>query len=135
MTDIREVTYTDENGDPQNAYDYLLKDGNLAVPGGRYGSDTRDCADIAILLFVAFVHANGEDNIELLDDMMSQVVNSGDEVCWTILDNQAAFEGMTVTFTTGEVVPLNVYDYFDLEEIDYARELYATAYGGESATF
>lgn len=132
MTDIREVTYTDENGDPQNAYNYLMKDGNLAVPGGRYGSDTRDCAEIAILLFVVFVDANGEDSVDLLDDMMSQVVNDGDEVCWTILDNRHALEGLTEGV---EKLKLDPYAYFDQDEIDYARELYAVAYCGETATF
>lgn len=133
--DIHDVTYTDENGDPQNAYDYLMKDGNLGVPGGRYGSDTRDCADIAIMLFVIFINANGEDHVELLDGLMGTVVNSGDEVCWTILDSRHALEHLTVTFTTGEVVPLNPFDYFDDEEIEYARELYTAAYCGEPATF
>ena len=133
--DIRDVTYTDDNGDQQNAYDFLMKDGNLGVPGGRYGSDTRDCADIAIMLFVAYVNANGEDSVDLLDGMMSMVVNSHDEVCWTVLDNRHAYEGMTVTFTTGEVVPLNPFDYFDDEEIEYARELYEHAYCGEKARF
>jgi len=133
MTDIREVTYTDENGDPQNAYDYLLKDGNLAVPSGRYGRDTLDCADIAILLFVVMVDAGSEDSVDGLDGCMSMVVNSSDEVCWTILDNRHALEGLT---EGGEkMIKLDPYAYFDLEEIDYARELYAAAYCGESATF
>lgn len=133
--DIREVTYTDENGDPQNAWDYLLKDGNLGVPGGRYGNNTRDCAEIAILLFVVMVDATDDDSLDSLDGCMSQVVNSGDEVCWTVLDYRHAFEGMTVTFTTGEIVPLNPFDYFDEEEIEYARELYTAAYCGETPTF
>lgn len=132
MTDIREVTYTDENGDPQNAYNYLMKDGNLAVPGGRYGSDTRDCAEIAILLFVVFVDANGEDSVDLLDDMMSQVMNDDNKVCWTILDNRHALEGLTEGV---EKLKLDPYAYFDQDEIDYARELYAVAYCGETATF
>ena len=131
--DIRAVTYTDSNGDKQNAYDYLLKDGNLAVPGGRYGSDTRDCAEIAILLFLVLVDASGEDSIDALDGCMSDVVNGGDEVCWTILDNRHALEGLT---EGGEKqIKLDPYAYFDLEEIDYARELYSAAYGGESPTF
>lgn len=133
--DIREVTYTDDNGDPQNAYDYLMKDGNLAVPGGRYGSDTRDCADIAILLFVIQCDGGCEDSVDGLDGCMSMVVNSSDEVCWTILDNRHALEGLTIKLFNDVIVPLNPYDYFDVEEIDYARELYAAAYGGESATF
>src|SRR3954447_719808 len=29
---------------------FLMQDGNLAVPGGRYGSDTATCAPIAILM-------------------------------------------------------------------------------------
>lgn len=128
--DIREVTYTDENGDKQNAYDYLLKDGNLGVPGGRYGNNTRDCAEIAILLFVVLVNANGEDYIELLDGCMSQVVNSGDEVCWTILDNRHALEHLT----EGEI-KLDPFAYFDADEIEYARELYTAAYCGEPPTF
>ena len=130
--DIRAVTYTDSNGDKQNAYDYLLKDGNLAVPGGRYGSDTRDCAEIAILLFVVFVDANGEDSVDLLDDMMSQVMNDDNKVCWTILDNRHALEGLTEGV---EKLKLDPYAYFDQDEIDYARELYAVAYCGETATF
>lgn len=133
MTDIREVTYTDENGDPQNAYDYLLKDGNLAVPGGRYGSDTRDCAEIATLLFVIQCDGGCEDSVEGLDGCMSSVVNSSDEVCWSVLDNRHALEGLT---EGGEKkIPLNPFAYFDEDEIEYARELYAIAYNGEKASF
>ena len=133
MGDIRAVTYTDENGDPQNAYDYLMKDGNLAVPGGRYGSDTRDCAEIAILLHVIMVDAGSEDSVDGLDGCMSMVVNSSDEVCWSVLDNRHALEGLT---EGGEKkIPLNPFAYFDEDEIEYARELYAIAYNGEKASF
>lgn len=131
--DIREVTYTDENGDEQNAYDYLLKDGNLGVPGGRYGTHTDDCAEIAILLFLVHIHANGEDSIDLLDGCMSQVVNSGDEVCWTILDYQCAFDD--ITEGGDKKIKLNPFAYFEPDEIAYARELYTAAYCGETPNF
>lgn len=60
---------------------YLLKDGNLAVPGGRYGSDTEDCAPVALALARIIGEANGDPMTEdLLDSCMSLVVNSHDDV-------------------------------------------------------
>jgi len=132
--DLHAVTYTDDNGDEKNAYDYLMANGNLGVPGGRYGSDTRDCADIAIMLFLVFQHANGDCCIDTLDGCMSSVVNSGDDVCWTILDYQCAFEHVTVqVFEYTQA--LNPADYFDEDEIAYSRELYSIAYCGEAPHF
>ncbi len=130
--DIREVTYTDDNGEEHSCWDYLLKDGNLGVPGGRYGSWTDDCAYIAILLFVIQVDGGCEDSVDGLDGCMSLVVNSHDEVCWSILDNRHALEGLT---EGADKIKLDPYAYFDAEEIEYARELYTIAYCGEPATF
>lgn len=126
MPDLYDVTYTDDNGDPQNAYAYLVQDGNLAVPGGRYGSDTRSCAPIAIMLFVVMCDGGGEDSVHALDGDMGLVVNGHDEVCWTILDSTHALEGLTVD---GE--PLQPADYFSEDEIAYARELYSAAYNDD----
>lgn len=132
--DIRDVTYTDENGDEQNAYDYLLKDGNLGVPGGRYGTHTDDCALIAIMLFVIQVDGGCEDSVDGLDGCMSLVVNSHDEVAWSILDNRHALEHLTEG-ADDQAVKLDPFAYFDEDEINYARELYEIAYCGEKASF
>lgn len=136
--DLRSITYTDGDGVARNAYDYLMEDGG-DIPGGRYATRCMDAADIAIMLFLIHVHANGEDSIDLLDGCMSEVVNGGDEVCWTVLDNRYALEGITVEIggwgRPRKTVPLDPTIYFDDEEIEYARELYAAAYGGEKPSF
>ena len=89
--------------------------------------------EIAILLHVIMVDAGSEDSVDGLDGCMSMVVNSSDEVCWSVLDNRHALEGLT---EGGEKkIPLNPFAYFDEDEIEYARELYAIAYNGEKASF
>jgi hypothetical protein len=128
--DLRSITYTDDEGVERNAYDYLLKDGNLAVPGGRYGHDTKTCADIALMLFLVLVDGTGEDPVEALDGCMSAVVNSHDDVCWTILDAGHVFarndDGSPLYFIgSGVLIPR---DFFDDDEIAYSRELYEQAY-------
>ena len=60
---------------------FLMQDGNLGVPGGRYGSDTRTCAHIAILMALVFRYHQGEPfTYYSLSSDMGQVVNSGDGV-------------------------------------------------------
>lgn len=134
---LHDITYTDDNGDEQNAYDYLMKDGNLGVPGGRYGRDTRDCADIAILLFLVLADSTGEDTLDALEGCMSMVVNSSDEVCWTILDNRHVFDRLDLHEKSigRPPIKLNPFAYFDEDEVAYSRDLYAMAYDGLPANF
>jgi hypothetical protein len=60
---------------------YLLRDGNLGVPCSRYGFDTESCVPVALSLAALVTDANGEpdDWCELLDHMMSLVVNDHDD--------------------------------------------------------
>lgn len=134
--DIKEVTYTDDDGEQQNAWDYLMADGNLRC-FSRYGQWTDDCAYIAIMLFLILVGASGEDTVDALEGCMSQVVNDSDEVCWTILDNTAPLDCLTerVFGGGGATIKLDPAAYFDAEEIEYARELYTAAYCGEQPHF
>jgi hypothetical protein len=133
--DIREVTYTDDEGVERNAYDYLAHGpGSGDIPGGRYATRSMDAAEIAIMLFLIFVDSSAEDSIDALDGAMSMVVNGSDEVCWTILDSRHAFSHITAWNGT-EQVPLDPTIYFDDEEIEYARELYTQAYCGEAPSF
>lgn len=84
--DMHSVTFTDSDGEEVNAFDYLVEEGNLAVPGGRYGTDTFDCAAVACLLHEIYVYCNGPDNdtVEGLEGCMSLVVNSADDVAYLI---------------------------------------------------
>src|SRR4051794_35339948 len=60
---------------------FLMQDGNLAVPGGRYGSDTATCAPIAILMALVMMYHNGEPiSYYSLNSDMGSVVNSADGV-------------------------------------------------------
>src|SRR4051812_13685322 len=60
---------------------FLMQDGNLGVPGGRYGRDTRDCAPIAIVMALVMRYHNGEPvSYYSLNSDMGQVVNSADGV-------------------------------------------------------
>jgi hypothetical protein len=84
---------------------YLLKDGNLGVPGGRYGSDTESCAPIAIALADIIADATGEDDtddFDTLDHCMSMVVNSSDEVVSLIADHGSATQQALIADAIGE---------------------------------
>lgn len=107
---VHAVTYTDDNGDEQNAHAYLMKDGNLGVPGGRYGTDTRSCADFACLAFAILVWANADDSVDCLDGVMSSVVNSGDDVAYAIA-------------RYGECLGINPYDWMEDHEVRGALAL------------
>jgi hypothetical protein len=67
---------------------FLLQDGNLAVPGGRYGADTRDCMEVALLVARIMGHHSGEPmTFYGLDSDMGLVVNSHDDVADLIRDH------------------------------------------------
>lgn len=83
------VTGRDENlnsmltdiPDDDHAMAFLMQDGNLRVPGGRYGSDTRSCAPLALALAKIMEYHNGEVmSYYQLDYDMGLVVNDSDAV-------------------------------------------------------
>jgi len=75
----------DEKMFEAHAWAFLMQDGNLGVPGGRYGSDTRSCAPVAIALAKIMQYANGEPiTYYQLDSDMGLVVNSSDDVAYSI---------------------------------------------------
>lgn len=64
---------------------YLMRHGNLGVPGGRYGSDTRSCATIAWRLSVLMARETGNPmSYAQLESDMGAVVNSSDDVAYII---------------------------------------------------
>jgi len=68
------------------AIDYLTADGNLAVPCSRYGKDSAECAQVAWRLAYLLCREIGEFPVkrDLLDDVMSLVVNDRDDVAYVI---------------------------------------------------
>jgi hypothetical protein len=71
--------------DDDHAMAFLMQDGNLAVPGGRYGSDTRSCAPVAMAMAKVMQYHNGESiTYYQLDSDMGLVVNSHDDVAYMI---------------------------------------------------
>lgn len=72
---------------------YLMQDGNLGVPGGRYGSDTRDCAPLAIVMALIMQYHNGEPiTYYQLHSDMGLVVNSHDDVATLLSESQHVFD-------------------------------------------
>jgi hypothetical protein len=68
---------------------FLMQDGNLGVPGGRYGRDTRDCAPIAIVMALVMRYHNGEPiSYYSLNSDMGRVVNSDDGVTDLLSESQ-----------------------------------------------
>jgi len=64
---------------------FLLQDGDLDVPGGRYGLSTRTCAEVAIAMSLIFQYHNGESiTYHQLNSDMGAVVNSSDDVAQAI---------------------------------------------------
>lgn len=60
---------------------YLMRYGDLAVPGGRYGRNTSDCAPIAWRVAYLVARETGDPiSEESLGHAMSLVVNSHDDV-------------------------------------------------------
>lgn len=64
---------------------YLMRDGNLGVRGGRYGSDTAECAPVAWRLAYLHSRETGEPITEDgLEWAMGLVVNSHDDVAYFV---------------------------------------------------
>ncbi len=71
---------------------YLCKDGNLRVPGGRYGTDTHTCAAVAAILALTIAEITGEAvDHEAADHAMAMVVNSSPEVADIINEHGRAY--------------------------------------------
>ena len=72
---------------------FLMQDGNLDVPGGRYGRDTRDCATVAITMALVMRYHNGEPiSYYSLNSDMGQVVNSADGVTELLSESSYIFD-------------------------------------------
>lgn len=110
--------------DEDHAMAYLLQDGNLAVPGGRYGTDTRDCARLAWLLALIVQDANGDPmTYWALDSDMSSVVNGADDVLITLIRNGHAL---------GD--DFNVRDWLDEDQLREGIEIIRAQYDDDTAS-
>jgi len=90
---------------------FLMQDGNLAVPCGRYGSDTRSCAPVAWVLSRIMQYHSGEPiTYYQLDSDMALVVNSADDVAHMIREY-------------AELVGENPADYLDAEDLVETEEV------------
>lgn len=91
--------------DEQHARAFLMQDGNWAVPGGRYGDDTRSCAPVAIAITRILEDSTGDPMTYAdLDHAMGLVVNSHDEVAYMIREY-------------GPSVGIDPADYLDAEDL------------------
>jgi hypothetical protein len=73
--------------DDSQAIEYLNRDGNLKVPCSRYGWDTYSCSPVALSVAHIFEEANGDEiTEELLEDLMSKVVNDSDGIAELLAD-------------------------------------------------
>ena len=89
--------------DDFHAMAFLMQDGDLGVPGGRYGSTTMACAPIAIAMCKIMQYHNGEPmTYHALNTDMGAVVNGNDGVAEMIRE-------------WGEVVGLDPDDFPDIE--------------------
>lgn len=92
--------------DDDHAMAYLMQDGNLAVPCGRYGSDTIECAKVAMALAKIMQYHNGEEiTYHDLDSDMGLVVNSSDDIAGLFRDY-------------GELVGVNPDDFYGMDDDD-----------------
>lgn len=93
-----EVAHQDDTVEPIKLTDklqykfmmaFLMQDGNLGVPGGRYGRDTEDCARIAILQALIMQYHHGEPiTYYQLNSDMGMVVNGADGVATMLSESQ-----------------------------------------------
>jgi hypothetical protein len=87
---LTEIPGQEEGGEEvfmDHAMAFLMQDGNLGVPGGRYGSDTRTCARLAIMLAHIMSYNSGDSiTYYALDSDMGIVVNSHDDVAYMIVE-------------------------------------------------
>lgn len=102
---------------------FLMQDGDLQVPGGRYGTSTRSCAEVAIIVSLIMQYHNGESiTYHQLDSDMGLVVNSGDDVAYLLFEY--------AELVVGEMLfEFNLADWLNQDEINECRERHAAEYG------
>lgn len=89
---------------------FLMQDGDLAVPGGRYGNSTWSCAPVAIALSLIMRYHSGEPvTYYQLDSDMGLVVNSSDDVANLIREE-------------AELVDLKAEDYLNEDDLVSTEE-------------
>ena len=108
---------------------FLMQDGDLQVPGGRYGISTRTCADVAIIMSLIMAYHNGESiTYYQLDSDMGSVVNSSDDVAYMLFEYaELVFNGKGFGPLGND--PIDLADYLDEDEINECRERHAAEYG------
>jgi hypothetical protein len=78
----------------ENITRYLCEEGNLAVPGGRYGTDTYSCAPVAAAVALIIAEANGDEvDHDNADHVMGLVVNGHDDVA-SLINEHAGLVGL-----------------------------------------
>ncbi len=133
------VTGRDENlnamlteiPDDHHAMAFLMQDGNLAVPGGRYGRDTVSCAPVAMALAKIMQYHNGEPiTYYSLDSDMGLVVNGADDVADLIRENATLIDLDPSDYLDGEDLyithnfSVQLDSTTELEPEDVARVIY-----------
>lgn len=92
--------------DDDHAMAFLMQDGNLGVPGGRYGNDTASCAPVALAVAKIIADGTGEPiTYYSLDHDMGLVVNSSDDVAYTIREH-------------GPTIGIDPEDYLDGDDLE-----------------
>lgn len=93
----------------ENITRYLCEEGNLAVPGGRYGTDTYSCAPVAAAVALIIAEANGDEvDHDNADHVMGLVVNGHDDIA-SLINEHAGLVGLD---------PEDFLDADDIEEED-----------------
>lgn len=97
---------------------FLMQDGNLQVPGGRYGTTTRSCAETAIIMSLIMQYHNGETiTYYQLDSDMGSVVNSSDDVATMLYEwGELVFDGKGFGPLGND--GFDITDYLDADEIE-----------------
>lgn len=108
---------------------FLMQDGDLSVPGGRYGSSTYTCAQTAIVVSLIMQYHSGEPiTYYQLDSDMGLVVNSSDDIASLLFeDGEATFNGKGFGPLGND--GFDITDYLDEGEIEECRERHAAEYG------
>jgi len=85
MTDMKTPRPSSIEFSRREGIAYLMRDGDLAVPAGRYGSTTRECAPIAWRVAYLVARETGATiDEQLLDHAMDLVVNSHEDVAYIL---------------------------------------------------
>lgn len=102
---------------------FLMQDGDLDVPGGRYGTSTRTCAEVAIIMSLIMQYHNGESiTYYQLDSDMGIVVNSSDDVAYMLYEYAELVVG-------DMLFEFDIEDWLSEDEIAECKERHETEYG------